>query len=317
MAIEFKVSIIIPVYNAESYLRDAIESALSQEGVNIEVIVVDDGSTDSSRSIALNYKEVMLIQQRNKGACRARNVGLQNATGDFVKFLDADDFLERNSIASQVNFMQELHERAVVYSDLRYFDHETNMSRMQCVEIPESSDHVHELLKINIQTSAPLHRRRALLEIGGFDERLTRAQEYNLHLRLAIAGYRFQRLPGITAHVREHNSPSRITNQIRDSVFQDNEKLRTRIYCELLREYYGSVIPAEIRRHYVSNGIEAALTRIRHCNIDDARATMVMTIQFGPSVWDFLVGGAIAVRRVVLGKLRRGSARSTAPPPQT
>ena len=90
------LSIIIPSYNQQEYLSDAIESALAQT-VNCEGIVVDDGSTDNSLDIAKSYP-IKVISQVNKGLSSARNTGIMNAKGDWVLLLDADDMLLENCI---------------------------------------------------------------------------------------------------------------------------------------------------------------------------------------------------------------------------
>lgn len=105
-----KVSIIIPLYNAEKYISECIESALNQTYKDIEIIIVDDGSTDNSFAIASQYKseKVKLFSQDNKGAAAARNVGLSHATGNYIQFLDADDTIDTNKIGTQMNILQEL-----------------------------------------------------------------------------------------------------------------------------------------------------------------------------------------------------------------
>lgn len=87
-----KISVIIPSYNQQEYLADSIESVLTQTVKPHEIIVVDDGSTDSSLEIARKYP-VTVIQQVNKGLSSARNTGIMNATGDYCFFLDADDII--------------------------------------------------------------------------------------------------------------------------------------------------------------------------------------------------------------------------------
>jgi len=99
------VSIIIPVYNGEKYLTKAIQSALGQTWANKEIIVVDDGSADSSVQIAKGFgsNNVKIIQQKNAGAAAARNAGLTEARGEYIQFLDADDLLSPDKIEAQVN----------------------------------------------------------------------------------------------------------------------------------------------------------------------------------------------------------------------
>ena len=99
------VSIIIPVYNAEKYVAEAITSAVNQTYSNKEIIVIDDGSTDNSLQIAKGFESQMVkvYSQQNKGASTTRNNGLNFAKGDYIQFLDADDWLSNNKIEAQIN----------------------------------------------------------------------------------------------------------------------------------------------------------------------------------------------------------------------
>jgi glycosyltransferase involved in cell wall biosynthesis len=102
------VSVVIPVYNCGEALHRTMQSVLGQTYQPMEVILVDDGSTDSSYAIAKQYEndQVQVLQQSNAGAAVARNTGLSVATGDFVQFLDAGDVLDKEKIAAQVNALQ-------------------------------------------------------------------------------------------------------------------------------------------------------------------------------------------------------------------
>ncbi|MGB3758607.1 MAG: glycosyltransferase family 2 protein [Rivularia sp. (in: cyanobacteria)] len=88
-----KVSVIIPVYNAEKYVADAIKSVLSQTYENIEILIIDDGSPDKSIEVCHNFKDprIQIIRQKNRGLAGARNTGIRHAQGDYLAFLDADD----------------------------------------------------------------------------------------------------------------------------------------------------------------------------------------------------------------------------------
>jgi glycosyltransferase involved in cell wall biosynthesis len=102
------VSILIPCYNAEKCLSESISSAVDQTWKNIEIIIVDDGSTDSSLAIAKTFesKNIKVISQENRGASAARNQALIYAQGDFIQYLDADDLLAIDKIELQVNLVQ-------------------------------------------------------------------------------------------------------------------------------------------------------------------------------------------------------------------
>lgn len=96
------ISVIVPVYNADKFLNKSIESVINQSYKGIELILVNDGSTDSSEMIckkyALDDNRIKVISQKNSGPAAARNSGIRHATGDFIFFLDADDFIEKNTI---------------------------------------------------------------------------------------------------------------------------------------------------------------------------------------------------------------------------
>lgn len=104
------VSIITPIYNGEKYIEECIKSVLNQSYKNIEMIIIDDGSTDNSENIIKKYTNsfpfIKYIKcNENNGVWAARNIGLENANGRFISFLDADDLYKKNKIKNQVNFM--------------------------------------------------------------------------------------------------------------------------------------------------------------------------------------------------------------------
>ena len=92
-----KISVIIPVYNGEKYIQRCIDSVFNQTYSNVEIIVVNDGSTDNTENILKKYSDIILINKKNEGVSMARNTGLSLATGDYVYFCDADDYLEKDA----------------------------------------------------------------------------------------------------------------------------------------------------------------------------------------------------------------------------
>ncbi len=106
-----KVTIIIPVYNVEKYLREAIDSAINQTYKNLEIILIDDGSTDNSGKICDEYAKlddrIKVIHKINGGLSDARNAGLDNATGKYIMFLDSDDFFELDAAEKMYNEIEE------------------------------------------------------------------------------------------------------------------------------------------------------------------------------------------------------------------
>lgn len=106
-----KVSIIIPIYNTEKYLKECIDSVLNQTMSDYEIILINDGSTDNSEKIALEYSKkysnVYLINQENKGQGAARNIGIKESSGEYIYFLDSDDMIKQNLLATCVKKMDE------------------------------------------------------------------------------------------------------------------------------------------------------------------------------------------------------------------
>ena len=107
MQTDKKVSIIIPVYNAEKYLERSINSILKQTYKNIELILVDDGSKDNSlrvcQEFSKKHKNIITIHKENGGVSEARNTGIQHATGDYIEFVDADDSIDENCVEKLVS----------------------------------------------------------------------------------------------------------------------------------------------------------------------------------------------------------------------
>jgi len=104
MTVGLRVSIIIPCYNSGSYIHRAIHSALRQTYRNVEIIVVDDGSTDHTKGVVSQFSDVIYFYQKNSGVSRARNVGASLSSGKYLVFLDADDWLFPNSVDIQMKY---------------------------------------------------------------------------------------------------------------------------------------------------------------------------------------------------------------------
>ena len=102
-----KISIIVAVYNVEKYLKRSLDSILNQSYKNIEVIIVNDGSTDNSRNICEKYAElysnIKVIHKENGGLSSARNIGIENATGEYIGFVDSDDYISSNMFEEMYN----------------------------------------------------------------------------------------------------------------------------------------------------------------------------------------------------------------------
>jgi glycosyltransferase involved in cell wall biosynthesis len=186
------VSILIPVYNAEKYLAETIESCLKQTYKNIELILVDDGSTDNSLAIAKTYEseKVKVFTQPNSGACRARNLGFEKSSGDYIQYLDADDLLAPNKIEEQVHILENAgkdtiafcgHTRCLkMFSNNQYFDESINKHYLKPVDL------IIDIIygKGNIITHCWLTPRDLIIETGIWDEALVKNQDGDFFTRV-------------------------------------------------------------------------------------------------------------------------------------
>ena len=136
-----RVSVIIPCFNHGRFLRQAARSVLSQTLADIELIIVDDGSTDETAAVIaqLDDPRVRVRVTGNRGVSAARNAGLDMARGEFVAFLDADDAWEPEKLARQVAIMDSEPEVALVFTDLRRFSSTTELLNRQLTFVPELS----------------------------------------------------------------------------------------------------------------------------------------------------------------------------------
>jgi len=173
------VSIIIPAYNAERFIAETIAFARAQTYGNLEIIVVDDGSTDGTASIvegvAAVDRRIHLLRQPNGGVAAARNLGIERARGEFIAPLDADDIWHPEKIARQVAAMQEAGPKVgMVYTwSLRIDETRHILSRPS--NVPEYSGNVYPFLVLyNFvgNGSTPLLRRSSVLQAGGYDKSL-------------------------------------------------------------------------------------------------------------------------------------------------
>ena len=184
------VTVIIPVYNGERFLRRALDS-VSKQAHRSQVIVIDDGSKDSTREIIANeYGElVTLIRQQNGGPARARNTGLRAATGEFVAFLDADDWWEPGKIACQIQVLKAHPEAVGNYTGLRMMSEEgVHLKDLKPVD-PNALWPTLRWCNPNVPPSSVMLRRSALEKLGGgFDERQLGSEDWNLWFRLIAKG---------------------------------------------------------------------------------------------------------------------------------
>lgn len=175
------VSIIIPCYNGATTIVGAVRSALDQTYKNIEIIVVDDGSTDSSgvivREIMVSEPRISLYTQQNKGASAARNFGLHYAQGEYVLFLDADDKLKETYISLALSFYQDNPDTTIVYSNMEFFERETGLCYLEPFLIKS-------FLRYNCIPAFAMVKTEQIKAIGGFDESVVMFEDWECWMHL-------------------------------------------------------------------------------------------------------------------------------------
>ena len=180
-------SIVIPSFNQASFLEDAIHSALAQH--DVEVIVVDDESTDGSAAVAARFANVRLLRQRRGGVAAARNTGLHASRGDCVLFLDADDRLRDGAIAALRAALEQEPRARFAYGRFNVIDADGHVVP---AEPPrrDAGDDYEALLRSNFicAPAAVLYRRAPLVKAGGFSRGIDPAADYDANLRLAAGG---------------------------------------------------------------------------------------------------------------------------------
>ncbi len=185
------VSIIIPAYNGEAYIAEAIDSALKQTYPHCEIIIVDDGSTDGTSEAVkpfLKNKNVRYVYQKNKGLAAARNTGIAHAQGIYIAFLDSDDIFLPTKIERQVAFLKTHPECDISYCDLWHFYEETPSELLSLKYTFYSREKVFpELLKKNfINPLSVVMRRLSVEPFGWFNESYRRSEDWELWVRLGF-----------------------------------------------------------------------------------------------------------------------------------
>lgn len=204
---------IIPCRDVRGHVERAFRSAMEQYEVKVEVILIDDGSTDGTRDVlralaALHTSNVKLIELAGSGACAARNAGLRASAAPYVQFLDADDALRPDKLKRQMALALRADADLVVGGYANHFE-SGNAERSV---MPMTDDAWQALIRTRMgTTSANLFKRAALETVGGWDETLRSSQDYELMFRMLQRGARIAWDPQVACDVlkREHGSISR------------------------------------------------------------------------------------------------------------
>jgi glycosyltransferase involved in cell wall biosynthesis len=183
-----EVSVIIPTYNVEKYVNEAVDSVFRQTFQDFEIIIVDDGSTDATEQKLNEYNgRIIYMKQANQGPSAARNRGIERASGAFIAFLDADDYWLPTKLNKQVEFARSHPEFGIVTTDIIWFDNERILNRSLKDIYPVKSGRVlKDLLFHNwIGTSAAMVRRECFNQGIRFDPKHKYGEDWMLWMQIA------------------------------------------------------------------------------------------------------------------------------------
>jgi len=244
-----KVSIVIPVYNAERYLKECIESALNQTYKDIEVIAVDDGSTDGSPEILNGYSDkIKIITKKNGGTASALNAGINRMQGEWFKWLSADDVLLPTAIEDLISTANELGKkdahRCIFYANHEIID--SNSKKIDSFFEPNLgglNDFERNIILLDhfIGNAISGFFHKSIFEkCGLFDEEIGFSEDYEFWLRCCILhGYRLYSIPKFTARGRVHSQ--QLTRTKKTAVAQ----------LELIRKMVLDKLDQESKKRYL------------------------------------------------------------------
>jgi len=202
------VTTIIAVYNREAYLANAIESVINQTYQNIEIIVIDDGSTDNSRDVALQFAPpVRYYHQPNGGIAAAWNQGIKLARGDFFSFLDSDDLWTKNKIRQQIDVIRDNPNLDIVFGHVKqFYSPDMTEEERQQVWCPDG-------MMPGISAITMLIRRESFFKVGWFDSRWRKGIFNDWYLRATELRLMSYMLPQLVALRRLHKKNHGVVNR--------------------------------------------------------------------------------------------------------
>jgi glycosyltransferase involved in cell wall biosynthesis len=224
------VSIIISTYNYVNYICDAKDSALNQTYKNIEVIVVDDGSTDNTQNtITEKYKDkVTYIHQRNQGVSKARNAGIRASIGSWILTLDADDWIDPHYIEHAIGKIENKY--SIVTSKAYFMDSTLNPLGGSYPEgiIDLNKTKLHKLIKENYVVTTSLFSKYMWELVGGYDEQLIRAEDWEFWINMVKNGasviYLENNKQYLKYRVHDNSKSHKLKDRLNDTIQYINKK---------------------------------------------------------------------------------------------
>ena len=244
------VSVIIPTYNRASFLVDTIKSVLAQTYKHVEIVLVDDGSTDDTRIILHPYMDrITYIYQENRGRSAARNTGIGTCSGKYLVFLDSDDLLLPEKLKRQVSFLESHPEVDLVYSDGYTLNDDGSLDSLEphvtTFPPPDRTDLVAAFLRGNLFAPHTALLRRGCLDAESlFDESIAGLEDWDLWLRLLLRGATFAYQDGKVVLYRRHGGN---TDVVDPDTFV---RARVTTVAKIVRQDLDRHLPKRIRQDF-------------------------------------------------------------------
>ena len=206
------ISVIIPIYNAEKYLSETLESVINQTYKNWELIVVNDGSTDNSLTILKKFAQtqdkIKIYNIKNSGQCAASNYGIKHSTGDYIKFLDADDIISKNHLELQLNVLKNTNNCIASCEWGRFYDDNYKSAQFKPESVWQDMDSF-DWLKVALSQKTDmmgawlwLIPKVVLNKAGFWNEKLTLNNDFDFSIRLLLASKRVKFAKGAKLYYR-------------------------------------------------------------------------------------------------------------------
>ena len=275
-----KVSVIIPAYNQGQYLAAAVQTALDQTCPDVEVIIVDDGSTDDTAVIAQSFSDprVCYVYQENRGLSGARNTGIRHASGDYLTFLDSDDLFLLDKVAILLGEMQKRPSLGFIAGQSIPIDENGGPIGKQFDKgLPDSLPDL--LLGNPLHVGSVLLRREWQEQVGFFDETLRSYEDWDMWLRLAVAGCEMGWVDQPVSLYRFH----------RDQMTRDGRQMTTATFAVLQKFFSRADLPAPWQamhdRAYSRAHLRAAAQAYRVPEaMQEAQQHLVDAVQYDPAL---------------------------------
>jgi len=226
-----KITVLLPVYNGDKYLRESIESILKQTFNNFELIIINDGSTDNSLKIAKSFNDPrikIINNKKNLGIIKSLNIGLSQAKGKYIARLDADDISLKNRLETQYSFLEKNKDIILIGGWAEIINDKGEYIRKKTpVTSFEQIKYWAMFIGNPFIHSSVFFRKDNIKSIGGYSHNYKHVEDYDLYLRLIKNGYKIINLPEIFIKYRIHDQS---IGQSRDSKKEQNANVKKIIF---------------------------------------------------------------------------------------